>query len=156
MKRPLPLLVSATLLLVGCTVDISHKKIFNGAVGAQLVTKRETFLFHWRENEAVPEFRKTAILEDIASELPPSPGKVVMGPGRAEVHVPRGQPVRVHRIEKEIGDGFVYYYALGEVYVPTLHRFVPFRYAWGYMDKIFRAPWEGSEVPAVRRPSSLM
>ncbi len=158
MGRRFSLVGALISLLTGCfgTVDISHKKIFNGAVGAQLVTKRETFLFHWQEHEAIPRFRETAILEDLPSKMPPDSNRVLMSAKSAEFHIPSGQAIRVSRVEKEIGDGIISYYALGEVYVPSLHRFVAFRYSWGDDDKIFRAPWEGNEVPLVRRPPALM
>ena len=144
-------------ILAECwTSDVSHQEIFRGAVGAQLVTKRETFLFHWKDYEAVPEFRKTAVLEDLSSEIPASTGKVLMSPARAEFHIPRGQPIRVLRIEKRPGDGSVDYEAIGEVYVPSLRRFLAFRYSRGFMDKVWRAPWEANDVPVVRHFPSLL
>ena len=67
-----------------------------------------------------------------------------------EAFVPAGQPIRVARVEKGVGDGIITYEAYGEVFVPSLHRFVEFRFRWGDDDQIIRAPWEDDRVPTTR------
>jgi hypothetical protein len=103
---------AAALLLNGCSGsdDVSHNRAFSGAVGRELTTKRGTFVFHYTTEEAIPEYRKSAIL----TETHPPPGNIPWPQSRAEFQIPAGQPIRVTRFVKEYGDGDVCCDALPE------------------------------------------
>ncbi len=145
------LTVLAALLLAGCwTSDISRIRPFSASVGQSLTTKRAAFLYRNAVKESRPEWRKTLNLEEDAL--------VRAGDQRRkeqEAFVPAGQSIRVTRVEKRVGDGIITYEAYGEVFVPSLHRFVEFRFRWGDDDTIIRAPWEDGRVAATRSIRSL-
>ena len=134
------------MFLASCTTDISRRAPFNSSVGRPLITKRATFLYRDLPTVSPPEWCKTPNLEDEARVRSPRDYRRL----QQEASVPSGQKVRIHQVLKEVGDGAVFYNAMGEVFVPSLGRFVEFRYSWGYNDRVFRAAWEGTEVPPFR------
>src|SRR4051794_19252040 len=139
------LAVLIAVLFAGCTTDISRRVPFNSSVGRPLVTKRATFLH--RDPAGTPaEWHKIPNLEDEMSVRSPRDYRRL----QQVASVPSGQQLRIHQVLKEVGDGAVFYYAMGGVFVPSLGRFVEFRYSWGYNDTVFRTAWEGTEVPEVR------
>jgi hypothetical protein len=147
----MPKSIFAALIAVcfaSCTTDISRRAPFNASVGRPLVTKRATFLQRDPKGSP-PEWHKIPNLEDEAKVRSPRDVRRL----HQEASVPAGQQIRIHQVLNDVGDGAVFYYAMGQVFVPSLGRFVEFRYCWGYDDTVFRAAWEGTEVPEVRRVS---
>jgi len=134
------------MLLAGCTTDISRRAPFDSSVGRSLVTKRATFLYRDSPTVSPPDWCKIPNLEDEARVRSPGDYRRL----QQEASVPAGQKLRVHRVLNEVSDGAVFYYAMGEVFVPSLGRFVEFRYEWGFNGEINRAPWEATEVLQVR------
>ncbi len=148
--RPTPFMpksVLAALIAVcfaGCTTDISHRAPFNSSVGRPLVTKRASFLQRDPEGSP-PEWHKTPNLEVEA--------KISSRDYRRRhkfASIPSGQRVLVSQVLNEVSDGAVFYEGMGEIFVPSLGRFVRFRFSWGFSGIVFRAPWEGAEVPEIR------
>lgn len=128
----------------GCTTDISHRAPFNSSVGRPLVTKRATFLRRDPEGSP-PEWHKTPDLEVEAKVSPRDYRRL-----HRIASIPSGQRVLISQVLNVVSDGAVFYEGMGEIFVPSLGRFVRFRFFWGCNDEVFRAPWEDTEVPEIR------
>jgi hypothetical protein len=128
--------------LAGCTTDISHRAPFSSAVGKSFVTKRATLLYRnasWESSQEALNLEDNALIRS--------------GDYRRrsqEAVVPAGQSIRINSVVQEFAEATVFYDALGEVFVPSLGRFVAFRYGWGFDGKIMRAPWENAATPRIR------
>ena len=140
-------LVAVAFFIAGCTTDISHRVPFSSFVGRPLVTKRATFLYRDSPSVSPAEWCKIPNLEDEDRVRSPRDYRRL----QQEASVPAGQRVTVRQVLNYVADGAVFYYAMGDVFVPSLRRSVEFRYEWGLNDEIHRAPWEDADVPLVRR-----
>jgi hypothetical protein len=135
------------LLECGCMTTVTHRSPFNGYVGKALKTQRTTILYYddaYESNADIFSPPKPALfLRDAPSAYANSKKRVAT--------FPAGQKVRLLAVREEPGDGSVSYTAIGEIYVPAWKRYVTFYHQWGSNDELYRAPWDSSAVPAVRR-----
>jgi hypothetical protein len=139
------------LLLGGCITSVSQKSPFNQYVGKPLKTQRTTILYTDGAWDSNAEMLLSPPKQALCLREPPGSETDYRNRNRVAT-LPPGQDVRLLDVRQEVGDGIVEYDAIGEVYVPGWKRVAKFHHTWGAYDKIWRAPWESSTVPAVRSP----
>ncbi len=141
----------AAFTFTGCfgISDVSNHPAFGSVIGQTLKTQRPTVL--------VRDRRSTTTSEDLVSGGHPVLllydlrfGKSGENWKKRVAYIPAGQPIRILKVQRQIGDGDFVDTAIGDVFVPESGKFVRFLYDWGYTDKLERAPWEPNSVPATR------
>jgi hypothetical protein len=141
----------AALLLCGCITSVSHRPPFNQYVGKVVKTQRTAILYTDGAWDSNTEMLFSPPKQVLYLREPPRSESDYRNESRVAT-LPPGQDLRLLEVRREVGDGIVTYDAVGEVYVPAWKRSVKFHHTWGAYDKIWRAPWEPSSVPAVRSP----
>ncbi len=150
--------VFCTLLVIvfsSCSFNLAQKPIYGDYMNKPLAITHNMELYSW----------KTGVYTFWGHGRALKPGELyglseINGAGDPafsakdyyeKVPVKAGAVLRIHKIYSFYGDGWYEVRVLGEIYVESIGKRVPFVYFWPKKgDILLRAAWEDESVPAER------